>query len=79
MSKILLETVVDGKRFAKPLFQTYLMFMGMLLGLPMHYYMQYRKSKQPVMEDYIPLVDGAQVVPPQKVRFVGMVWWNDDV
>lgn len=68
MSKILLETVVDGKRFEKPLFQVYLMFVGMLLGLPMHYLIQYIQSRRAAPpEDYIPLVDGELSNPAQKV------------
>lgn len=46
MSKVLFDTVVDGKRFEKPLFQTFLMFVGMSLGLPIHFFLKYLESRK---------------------------------
>lgn len=61
LSKQLFEEEVDGKKFVKPLFQTMLMFLGMLIALPIHYayqrYRAWRKERNVVRihDAYLPL------------------------
>lgn len=70
MSKILLETVVEGKKFEKPLFQTFLMFGGMLLALPMHFVIERIQAREQVDGDYVQLVEEPSPRPPSKVQLV---------